>query len=151
MDSLLLWCSYLSHCSSGGQVTPKTCISFSQSDRTLWHCSLHGRITLFSSVHAGIKAWHRKWWTSGEQRRLASGMNGWGRREKLRCIDFVFVYVKNLNFLRIFYLWKCFILTLTLLKKSDNFRQTTEVDTFKYETLQQAKCSILTFSPKQDD
>ncbi len=57
-------------------MTPKIRMFSSQSDRTTSHCSLHGRITLFSSVHAGIKAWHRKWWTSGEQRKVARGMNG---------------------------------------------------------------------------
>ena len=73
-------------------MTPKTRISSSQSDRTASHCSLHGGITVFSSVHAGIKAWHRKWWTSGEQRRLTRGMNGWREREHfLYCIENDFV------------------------------------------------------------
>jgi len=61
---------------------PKILIFSSQSERTVSHCSLHGRITLLSSVHAGIKAWHRKWWTSGEQRRVARGINGWRERER---------------------------------------------------------------------
>ena len=97
VDSLKFSFSYLSHCSSGGQVIPKIRIFSSQSDKTVSHCSLHGRITLFSSVHAGIKAWHRKWWTSGEQRRLARGMNGWGWREKLCCTDSVNMRDCDLN------------------------------------------------------
>lgn len=55
---------------------PKIRIFSSQSDRMVLHSSLHGRMTVFSSMHAGIKAWHRKWWTLGEQRRFAKGMNG---------------------------------------------------------------------------
>lgn len=76
-----LWISYLSHCSSGGQLIPKTWILSLQSDMTVLHSSLHGWKTMFSK-HAGKKAWHRKWWTFGEQRSLISGMNGWEETEK---------------------------------------------------------------------
>lgn len=79
MGSNRLVFSYLSHCSSGGQVTPNMRITSMQSDRTASHFSLQGRITLFSSVHAGIKAWHRKWWTSGEHFRFARGIKGWNK------------------------------------------------------------------------
>lgn len=78
-----LWISYLSHCSSGGQLIPKTSTLSSHSDMTVLHFSLHGRKTVFSR-HTGKKAWHRKRWTSGEQRSLISGMNGWEETENIR-------------------------------------------------------------------
>lgn len=68
--------SYLLHCSSGGQVMPKILTVSLQSDRTALHSSLHGRITVFSSMHAGKKAWHKKWWTLGEHWRFTNGMKG---------------------------------------------------------------------------
>lgn len=70
--------SYLSHCSSGGQLIPKILMFSSQSDVTTLHISRHGRITMFFSMHAGKKASHRKSWTLGEHWRFTSGMKGCG-------------------------------------------------------------------------
>lgn len=68
------WRSHRSQRSSDGQLMPKVSMSPLQSDRTRSHSSLHGRSTRVWSLHSGTKAWHRNRCTSGEQRRLASGM-----------------------------------------------------------------------------